>query len=41
MGREIGVFRIPQAAEEVIKGTDTWSVTYLETGQYSMKVVFF
>ena len=37
MGREIGVFRIPQAAEEVIKGTDAGSITEFKTAEDRIK----
>ena len=37
MGREIGVFRIPQAAEEVIKGTDAGSITKFKTAEDCIK----
>src|SRR5699024_11765034 len=37
MGREIGVFRIPQAAEEVIKGTDAGSITEFKTAEDCIK----
>ena len=37
MRREIGIFRIPQAAEEVIKGTDTGSITKFKTAEDRIK----
>ena len=37
MGREIGVFRIPQAAEEVIKGTDAGSIAEFKTAEDRVK----
>ena len=37
MGREIGIFRIPQAAEEVIKGTDAGSIAKFKTAEDGIK----
>ena len=37
MGRQIGIFRIPKSAEEIIKGTDAGSIAEFKTAEDCIK----